>query len=549
MGWEYSNLRPLSGLLRPRTGALRSAAFCLLLASSTLAFPDTIRVTTWNLRSEANAAPIASQMTAAADVLKTLDPDVILLQQVPDWQFCKEFAEALKPAAYNVLVCSSFRTGVTNSPQRQVAILAKSKGYFSWSEPWPTSGAVPGGYAFAALQFGDQRLGFFSAQIDNATAAPQAGEQLSRQAATVRNWTMNRVQALTVAVSFNPTGSDVTGASDQLLRILRQSGFADGVGRLTAEQRVTFKSARTQRGAAADTFYLEPSTFASNVRSLPESAFEHQPLTCDLELDPTKAAAAWVASAMEAATAQRAAGSTRDSDADGRARAQAASSLILWWAGAIAGVLLAAVLFSLLFRRRLLLPPAPVPALLPDSFEPGHQPPSSFTVVLAPLSATGTRAEAESSTVAPHPVIRLEGPSGTQTQSADWQQRALAAEQRADHAHAIIRRGLIPHLGDWLKHFFVRKLAADRERLLESQQAATQRAKIVDQRLAKIELQLKEQNIAYGRRIEELVCELASAKEENRELIRQRIEQVKAEMEAARAKLMAEAQQSPEKDL
>ena len=145
--------------------------------------------------------------------------------------------------------------------------------------------------------------------------------------------------------------------------------------------------------------------------------------------------------------------------------------------------------------------------------------------MLGPQSATGSRP----------------GSGTTQTQSAIWQQRALAAEHRAEQAHAVIRKRLLPHLSEWLKHFLFRKLITDRERLLEAQQAATRKALVVDERLARIEQQIKEQNLAYTRRIEELMCELASAKEENRELIRQRIAQVRAEMEAARAKLLAEA--------
>jgi hypothetical protein len=520
-------------------------AFWLLLAFTSVSFSDTIRITTWNLRSEAKAAPTVSQINAAAETLKTLDPDVILLQGIPNWQFCNELAEALKPNAYNVLACSSFRSEVTNRPQNQVAVLAKSKGYFSWSESWQTAGSAPGGYAFAALQLGNQRLGFFSAQINSPIEGAHAGEQVSRQAASVRNWTMNRVQALLVAASFDGKANEVTAASEQALRALRQAGFVDGLSRLPPELRITFKPTHAQPGFAADCVYLEPSTFAGNVRVAPSAAFEHQPLTCDVELDPTKAAAAWVASAMETAATQRAAAleshSPSPNDPSGSAVVR---SLMPWWIALIGGAVLATLLFFWLMRKRLLLPPASTPALLPNSFDPDQQTPSSFTVVLAPHSGTGARPAPAASGLAPHPVIHLERPGATQTQSAAWQQRALAAEARAEQAHTIIRGGLLPHLRDWLKHFLVRKLASDRARLLEAQQAATRKAQVVDERLAKIELQIKEQNIAYGRRIEELLCELASAKEENRELIRQRIAQVRAEMEAARAKLMAQARQS-----
>jgi hypothetical protein len=66
-------------------------------------------------------------------------------------------------------------------------------------------------------------------------------------------------------------------------------------------------------------------------------------------------------------------------------------------------------------------------------------------------------------------------------------------------------------------------------------------AKTLDNRLSRIEAQIQQQNQAYVRRIEELNRELAVARDENRELIRERIAQVKAEMEAARARILAEA--------
>ena len=66
-------------------------------------------------------------------------------------------------------------------------------------------------------------------------------------------------------------------------------------------------------------------------------------------------------------------------------------------------------------------------------------------------------------------------------------------------------------------------------------------ASTLDNRLARIEAQIHQQNEAYLRRIDDLNRELAAAREENRELIRERIAQVKAEMEAARAKVLAEA--------
>jgi DNA anti-recombination protein RmuC len=104
-----------------------------------------------------------------------------------------------------------------------------------------------------------------------------------------------------------------------------------------------------------------------------------------------------------------------------------------------------------------------------------------------------------------------------------------------------IREGVIKELSAWLKQRLVGKLLSDRAQLMQAQQLATKMASTLDSRLSRIEAQIQQQNQAYIHRIEELNHELAAAREENRELIRERIAQVKAEMEAARAKVLAEA--------
>src|SRR5260221_13727356 len=90
------------------------ASFILLLVSLGTAAAETLRVTTWNLEAvePGIANPILTNgIEAAAAALKKQDPDIILLQEVRDWRMCSQLAEALKPAIYHVLVCSSFPEG------------------------------------------------------------------------------------------------------------------------------------------------------------------------------------------------------------------------------------------------------------------------------------------------------------------------------------------------------------------------------------------------------------------------------------------------------
>jgi len=135
--------------------ALKPLLALLILAPNCLA--ETLRVTTWNLQDPTGASTSEIRLQEAAAALKQISPDVILLQQVRDWQMCGDLAEALKPDQYTIQICSAFREAGTGAPStQQVAIISKSKAYFSWAETWRSHGetALPGGFAFAALQVG-----------------------------------------------------------------------------------------------------------------------------------------------------------------------------------------------------------------------------------------------------------------------------------------------------------------------------------------------------------------------------------------------------------
>jgi hypothetical protein len=70
--------------------------------------------------------------------------------------------------------------------------------------------------------------------------------------------------------------------------------------------------------------------------------------------------------------------------------------------------------------------------------------------------------------------------------------------------------------------------------LLATQQAAALKLLTVDERLAKIERQIQQIHREYEQRIDGLLKDLITAKEENRELIRAKIALLKAEMEKGR---------------
>ncbi|MGH7982120.1 MAG: endonuclease/exonuclease/phosphatase family protein [Candidatus Udaeobacter sp.] len=97
------------------------------LRTGSIAGTSQVRITTWNLEwfpnGSAREAPQdkqAQRIKAAADVLKELNPDILLLQEVRDYDACNRLAEAIQPGAYTVAICSAFKGG-----KQQEAIVAK----------------------------------------------------------------------------------------------------------------------------------------------------------------------------------------------------------------------------------------------------------------------------------------------------------------------------------------------------------------------------------------------------------------------------------------
>jgi hypothetical protein len=107
--------------------ALITVLAFLLVGSALGQSPTKIRVTTWNLEWFPNGSPHdappeiqAQRIEAAADVLKKLDPDILLLQEMRDYDACVRLGEAIRPGLYQIAICSAFK-----GAKQQEAIIAK----------------------------------------------------------------------------------------------------------------------------------------------------------------------------------------------------------------------------------------------------------------------------------------------------------------------------------------------------------------------------------------------------------------------------------------
>jgi hypothetical protein len=200
-----------------------------------------------------------------------------------------------------------------------------------------------------------------------------------------------------------------------------------------------------------------------------------------------------------------------------------------------------AIFTWIILRRRSVVSTRPKPLAL--TAEGGGAARPAYFVVVTPQSVTGSAAGeiVVSSTSRPRGGVPAPAVRRSADAPEDWQHHAQNAGPHPESA-AAMRDGLFTHLSHWLKEKLVRRLIADRAQLLAMQEAAARKTLAMDERLARVERQIQQQNQAYEQRIIDLTRELDAAREGNRELIQAQIAKVKAEMEAARARLRTEAQ-------
>ena len=117
-----------------------------------------------------------------------------------------------------------------------------------------------------------------------------------------------------------------------------------------------------------------------------------------------------------------------------------------------------------------------------------------------------------------------------------WQRRAPVAKQRTEEAHAAIYASMLPHLAHLLKITLVRGLIFQRSSLLNAQQTAVAEMAELERRLDELQAPLQERLSAYEKRIAELEKALAAKGEENRELIKAKIQLAKQQLVAQRTK-------------
>lgn len=247
----------------------------IIAASTFIATPSnwgaTVRVTTWNLEwfpagSHNNASPEEQtrRINAAADVLRPLNPDILLLQEVRDYDACARLAEAIKPHTYTVAICSAFKGG-----RQQVAILSKYQAQAGWYEEWKSMDGVdpPRGFAFAWFKIGNSDIGVYSVHLKsnlirrgdkeeetakNIRKREIAIQQLLTHVHDIIGTTIPAIKALIVGGDFNTNHDQAMFAAEKTLDSIIGAGYQSGFEELPLKERVTHPGKRPYPDATFD---------------------------------------------------------------------------------------------------------------------------------------------------------------------------------------------------------------------------------------------------------------------------------------------------------
>jgi endonuclease/exonuclease/phosphatase family metal-dependent hydrolase len=260
------------------------------------------RITTWNLEwfpngsaREATPEKQAQRIQAAAGVLKELNPDILLLQEVRDYDACNRLAEAIQPGAYTVAICSAFKGG-----KQEEAILAKIPAQAAWSESWKSMEGIdpPRGFAFAWFKIGNANIGIYSVHLKSNLVTH--GDPVAETAKNIRKREVGIDQLMThvrdfigakipainrfiIGGDFNTNHDQAMFAAEKTLDALGTGAFRSVFDAIPFEQRITHPGTHGFPDATFDYFFSKnvemgkPIITQSNVS-------DHLPVTCGVTI-------------------------------------------------------------------------------------------------------------------------------------------------------------------------------------------------------------------------------------------------------------------------
>jgi endonuclease/exonuclease/phosphatase family metal-dependent hydrolase len=282
-----------------RQALIAGLALCVV-ASAVGQSPTKVRITTWNLEWFPNGSPHdastekqAQRIEAAADVLKQLDPDILLLQEMRDYEACARLGEAIHAGAYQVAICSAFKRA-----KQQEAIIAKIPAQAAWSEGWKSMEGIdpPRGFAFAWFKIGNMNIGVYSVHlksnlITHGDKALETAQNIRKREASIQQLLVHihdvigtvlpSIKGLIIGGDFNTNHDQAMFAAEKTLDTLTSAAYQSGFEGVPFDQRITHPGSHGFPDATFDYLFGKNVQFGKPVITQ-TTVSDHLPVTCDV---------------------------------------------------------------------------------------------------------------------------------------------------------------------------------------------------------------------------------------------------------------------------
>jgi endonuclease/exonuclease/phosphatase family metal-dependent hydrolase len=224
-----------------------------------------------------------------------LNPDILLLQEVRDYDACNRLAEAIQPGAYTVAICSAFKGG-----KQEEAILAKIPAQAAWSESWKSVEGIdpPRGFAFAWFKIGNANIGVYSVHLKSNLVTH--GDPVAETARNIRKREIAIDQLMThvrdfigakipainrfiIGGDFNTNHDQAMFAAEKTLDTLGTGALRNVFENLPFEQRITHPGTHGFPDATFDYFFTK-NVLMGKPMITQTNVSDHFRVTCDVTI-------------------------------------------------------------------------------------------------------------------------------------------------------------------------------------------------------------------------------------------------------------------------
>ncbi len=272
-------------------------ATCLVLGLVSTA--DAQKVVTWNIewfpgkKPSASAEESKTHMARAQEVLKKLNPDIFIAEEVRDWKAFAELVSVVPDLKVNVV--SPFRSYETGElwPQ-QVGIASKLPVRAAWSEAWlPTIPSLPRGFSLAVLEdpATSKLLLVYGVHMKSNRGEAEANTRLRNESAAQLlvhvdemeriTFPKGQIRGIIIGGDFN-TNQDKQ-FQDNVLETLTGRSFFNTWSGVEQEKRLTWRGSGQFAATTFDYIMLKGLGQTNAVLvAAPENASDHHPVVVQL---------------------------------------------------------------------------------------------------------------------------------------------------------------------------------------------------------------------------------------------------------------------------